>query len=41
MYCLDRLAEPDAEIIAAQTRADPEFGDSLHPNASMFAMSKT
>jgi NAD(P)-dependent dehydrogenase (short-subunit alcohol dehydrogenase family) len=30
VYCLDRLAEPDAEFIAAQTRADPEFGGSLH-----------
>ncbi|TAQ90211.1 hypothetical protein B7494_g1501 [Chlorociboria aeruginascens] len=30
LYCLDRLAEPDAEFIAAQKRADPEFGGSLH-----------
>ncbi|KAH6668474.1 hypothetical protein B0J14DRAFT_488386 [Halenospora varia] len=30
VYCLDRLAEPDAEFIAAQKRADPEFGGSLH-----------
>ena len=30
VYCLDRLAEPDAEFTAAQSRADPEFGGSLH-----------
>lgn len=30
VYCLDRLAEPDAEFLAAQQRADPEFGGSLH-----------
>ncbi len=30
MYCLDRLAEPDDEFTAAQKRADPEFGGSLH-----------
>jgi NAD(P)-dependent dehydrogenase (short-subunit alcohol dehydrogenase family) len=30
VYCLDRLAEPDVEFIAAQKRADPEFGGSLY-----------
>ena len=30
MSCLDRLAEPDAEFTTAQSRADPEFGGSLH-----------
>lgn len=30
VYCLDRLEEPDHEFRAAQNRADPEFGGSLH-----------
>ncbi|KAH7350566.1 hypothetical protein BKA65DRAFT_535715 [Rhexocercosporidium sp. MPI-PUGE-AT-0058] len=30
VYCLDRLEKPDDDFIAAQKRADPEFGGSLH-----------
>ncbi|KAL5335744.1 NAD(P)-binding protein [Aspergillus crustosus] len=30
VYCLDRLPEPDDEFHAAQARANPDFGGSLH-----------
>jgi len=30
VHCLDRLEEPDAEFLAAQKNARPEFGGSLH-----------
>ena len=30
MHCLDRLPEPDEEFHAAQARANPQFGGSLH-----------
>ncbi|KAH7381132.1 hypothetical protein BKA64DRAFT_229187 [Cadophora sp. MPI-SDFR-AT-0126] len=30
VHCLDRLEEPDNDFIAAQKRADPESGGSLH-----------
>ncbi|KAL7662235.1 hypothetical protein ACMYSQ_001584 [Aspergillus niger] len=30
VYCLDRLAEPDEEFHAAEARANPDFGGSLH-----------
>jgi NAD(P)-dependent dehydrogenase (short-subunit alcohol dehydrogenase family) len=30
VYCLDRLEAPDEEFLAAQKRADPEFGGALH-----------
>lgn len=30
VYCLDRLPEPDEEFHAAEARANPDFGGSLH-----------
>jgi NAD(P)-dependent dehydrogenase (short-subunit alcohol dehydrogenase family) len=30
VFCLDRLEKPDEEFTAAQDRANPEFGGSLH-----------
>ncbi|KAE8312178.1 hypothetical protein BDV41DRAFT_309227 [Aspergillus transmontanensis] len=30
VYCLDRLSEPDEEFRAAEARANPDFGGSLH-----------